>query len=199
MVVAAIVAAYQYVLAPVAPFTWFGLNTSTIDLVAIIRLCFALRQMRESLRREYDVRARRSLSVSTTANGDKDGVVTLVERPNIPPVEGRSFVRDALATLLVVYGGEAMICTFFLLVNRVSLTLLYHPLYEPRSVYLRSAFVRFLRSDSSPLRPRPDTRRGTPGVSHSDAHIHHRASAVPPGRVYPCDPAMHPHPADRTK
>lgn len=113
MVVAAIVTAYQYALAPVAPFTWLGLNTSTIDLVAILRLCFALRQMRESLRREYDVRARRSPSVSTTANEEKDAVVTLVERPNIPPAEQRSFVRDAFATLLVVYGGEAMICTSF--------------------------------------------------------------------------------------
>ncbi|KIM57262.1 hypothetical protein SCLCIDRAFT_1219594 [Scleroderma citrinum Foug A] len=68
--------------------------------------------MRESLRREYDVRARRSLSVSTTANEEKDAVVTLVERPNIPPAEQRSFVRDAFATLLVVYGGEAMICPY---------------------------------------------------------------------------------------
>jgi len=67
--------------------------------------------MRGSLRREYDVRAQRSLSVSTTANGEKNGVVTLVERLNIPAVKERSFVRDALAMLVVVHGEEAMICT----------------------------------------------------------------------------------------
>jgi len=38
-------------------------------------------------------------------------VVTLVERLNIPAVKERSFVRDALAMLVVVHGEEAMICT----------------------------------------------------------------------------------------
>ncbi|KIM57241.1 hypothetical protein SCLCIDRAFT_10511 [Scleroderma citrinum Foug A] len=45
------------------------------------------------------------------ANEEKDAVVTLVERPNIPPVEERSFVCNVIAMLLVVYDGEAMICT----------------------------------------------------------------------------------------
>ncbi|KAL4065214.1 hypothetical protein V8B97DRAFT_1946104 [Scleroderma yunnanense] len=90
MVLASIAAAYQYGLAPVAPFTWLGLATSTLDIVATIRLCMALRQMRENLRRQHDVRA----------------------RPKSAEVEERSFVRDALATLLVVYGGEALICPY---------------------------------------------------------------------------------------
>jgi len=70
---------------------------------------------------------------------------------------------------------------------------------NPRSVYFRSTFIRFLQNDSPPLRPRPGTRRGSSGLGHSrNAHNHHRASAVPPVRVHPCGPAMHPHPADYT-
>ena len=183
-VLATIVAAYQYALAPVAPFTWLGLKTSTVDLVAIVRLCVALRQMREGLRREYDVRARCSVS---TVDGEKDGVVTLVEGP--APIEERSFVRDALATLLVVYGGEAMISSFSYSLNFL--------LRFRRSLHLCSSLVRVLRSDTPPLRPCPGRRRSSPHLVHSNTHIYHRAPAGPPGRIHTCDLALHPYPARR--
>ena len=185
MVLATIAAAYQYALAPVAPFTWLGLKTSTVDLVAIVRLCVALRQMREGLRREYDVRARCSVS---TVDGEKDGVVTLVEGP--APVEERSFVRDALATLLVVYGGEAMICSSF----SCSLNVL---LRFRRSLHLCSSLVHVLRSDTPPLRPYPGRRRSSPHLVHSNTHIYLRAPASLPGRIHTCDLALHPYPARR--
>ncbi|KIN93020.1 hypothetical protein M404DRAFT_605526 [Pisolithus tinctorius Marx 270] len=95
MVLQPIAAVYQYILAPVAPFAWFGLKTSTLDLLATVRLCLALRQIREGLRREYLKRA----------SGKK-------LEDTIAAVENRSFVRDALTTLVVVYGGEAMICPY---------------------------------------------------------------------------------------
>ncbi|KAI6123224.1 hypothetical protein EDD16DRAFT_1884070 [Pisolithus croceorrhizus] len=95
MVLQPISAVYRYILVPVAPFAWFGLKTSTLDLLATIRLCLALRQIRESLKREHFKRA---------SGKQSEGVIAAVE--------SRSFVRDALTTLVVVYGGEAMICPY---------------------------------------------------------------------------------------
>ncbi|KAF9234487.1 hypothetical protein BU15DRAFT_78972 [Melanogaster broomeanus] len=82
------VSLYQYALEPVAPFSWFGLGISSLDLAAAFRLCYVLRQMRQNLRNEH---------VKLRATDSK-----------LPALEERSFVRDALATLTVVYGGEAI-------------------------------------------------------------------------------------------
>lgn len=79
---------YQYALTPLAPFTWFGLQISSLDLVASFRLCYVLRQLRENFRDEH---AKRRTTDSKLA-----------------PAEDRSFVRDALTVLTVVYGGEAI-------------------------------------------------------------------------------------------
>ena len=75
---------FQYSLQPVAPFIWFGLGITTLDVVATIRLCLALRQIREQLRLEH---------VST--NGAKD-------------IEKTSFMKNLTATVTVVHGGEAV-------------------------------------------------------------------------------------------
>ncbi|KAK0458534.1 uncharacterized protein EV420DRAFT_1542954 [Desarmillaria tabescens] len=79
-----IIAIFDYTLRPVAPFTWFGLPITTLDVVAAFRLCLILRQMKEVLHREHVSRAGHSL------------------------VEDRSFARSALATLTVVFRGEVM-------------------------------------------------------------------------------------------
>ncbi|KAI0781431.1 hypothetical protein BD413DRAFT_505249 [Trametes elegans] len=96
LLVSPIVELYRYALQPVAPFTWLGLPLSTLDVVATIRLCVALRQIREKLWRDH-------VQKTKTVNAEK-GTVAL------PEVEQRSFVRDAAAVLLVVYGGEAVTC-----------------------------------------------------------------------------------------
>ncbi|KAH0830246.1 hypothetical protein J3R83DRAFT_1606 [Lanmaoa asiatica] len=83
-----IVSLYQYALTPLAPFSWFGLKISSLDLVAAFRLCYVLRHMRENLRDEHTKRR---------ATDSK-----------LPPPEDRSFTRDALTVLTVVYGGEAI-------------------------------------------------------------------------------------------
>ncbi|KAI0792553.1 hypothetical protein C8Q75DRAFT_792143 [Abortiporus biennis] len=88
LVLGPIVELYRYVLAPVSPFTWFGLEVSTLDVAATIRLCFVLRQLREQFYRQH--------LQESKAKGVK------------PTPEPRSFVRDAAATLLVVYGGETI-------------------------------------------------------------------------------------------
>lgn len=89
LAVAPIVELYRYVLQPIAPFTWLGLSLSTLDVAATVRLCVALRQLREKLHRDYIV------SKATSGQSVKD-------------LEERSFVRDAATTLIVVYGGEAV-------------------------------------------------------------------------------------------
>ena len=75
---------YTYSLQPIAPFTWFGWGISTLDVVATVRLCIVLRQLRESMLKDH---------VSTKGKSN---------------VEQTSFVRSAVTTLLVVYGGEAV-------------------------------------------------------------------------------------------
>lgn len=76
---------FRYILEPIAPFTWFGLAITTLDVVAAFRLCFALRQLRESTYAKHP--------------SSKAG-----------PVEGKSYIKNLSTTLLVVYGGEAAAC-----------------------------------------------------------------------------------------
>ncbi|KAL1947262.1 hypothetical protein VTO73DRAFT_14223 [Trametes versicolor] len=92
-----VVELYRLALQPVAPFTWFGLTLSTLDVVATVRLCVALRQIREKLWRDH-------IQKTKTVRSEKETTVTVAE------VEPRSFVRDAASVLLVVYGGEAVTC-----------------------------------------------------------------------------------------
>ncbi|KAF5349509.1 hypothetical protein D9756_009028 [Leucocoprinus leucothites] len=79
---------FRYALTPVAPFTWFGVPLSTLDIVAAFRLCLILRQLREMMHSKH---------VSTKG---KDGV------------EDKSFAKALATTLLVVYGGEAITAPF---------------------------------------------------------------------------------------
>ncbi|TBU24833.1 hypothetical protein BD311DRAFT_741588 [Dichomitus squalens] len=96
LLLAPIVEAYRLILQPVAPFSWFGLQLSTLDVVAAFRLCVALRQIREKLWRDHVLKQK-------TISADEKGNSVVV-----PEIEPRSFVRDASAALLVVYGGEAV-------------------------------------------------------------------------------------------
>ena len=80
---------FRYILVPIAPFSWFGLPITTLDVVAAFRLCFALRQLRETTYAKYPSKA--------------------------GPVEGKSFIKNLSTTLLVVYGGEAAACMILFL------------------------------------------------------------------------------------
>ncbi|KAF7311328.1 hypothetical protein MKEN_01034500 [Mycena kentingensis (nom. inval.)] len=84
LLTAPIIAVYDLSLAPIPPFTWFGLSLSTLDVAAAVRLCLVLRQIKESLYREH-----------------------VSKRPG-HAVEPKSFTRDLSTTLTVVYGGEVM-------------------------------------------------------------------------------------------
>ncbi|KDR81908.1 hypothetical protein GALMADRAFT_240212 [Galerina marginata CBS 339.88] len=76
---------FRYSLEPIAPFTWLGWNISTLDVVATVRLCIVLRQIREIM-----------LQSHVSAKGTSQ-------------VEQKSFVKNAATTWLVVYGGEAIV------------------------------------------------------------------------------------------
>jgi len=79
---------YRYALEPIAPFSWFGVKVCSIELVAALRLCTVLRQIKEDLYAKHQRRA-----------GDKQSV------------EERSFLRDACTSLTIKFGGEAIIGT----------------------------------------------------------------------------------------
>lgn len=80
---------YRAVLNPMQPFSSLaGTPITLLDIAACFRLCLVLRQIREQLRARHDERI-------------KAGAETR-------RAEERSFVREALATLIVVYGGEAI-------------------------------------------------------------------------------------------
>jgi len=81
---APLVEIFRYFLQPIAPFTWLGWGISTLDVVATIRLCIVLRQIREIM-----------LKVHVTTKGNSS-------------VEESSFVKSVTTTWLVVYGGEAV-------------------------------------------------------------------------------------------
>ncbi|KAI1783406.1 hypothetical protein LXA43DRAFT_903592 [Ganoderma leucocontextum] len=96
LLLAPIVEVYRLILQPVAPFAWFGLQLSTLDVVAAFRLCIALRQIREKFWRDHVLKQK-------TVRADEKGTSAAA-----PEIEPRSFVRDAAAALVVVYGGEAV-------------------------------------------------------------------------------------------
>ncbi|RDB23977.1 hypothetical protein Hypma_008600 [Hypsizygus marmoreus] len=79
-----LVSLFRSSLQPIAPFIWFNLSISTLDLVATVRLCLILRQIREQLYTQH-----------VATHGVKD-------------VEQRSFVKSLTTTLTVVYAGEAI-------------------------------------------------------------------------------------------
>ena len=89
---APIIAFYDYALQPVPAFAWLGAPVSTLDVVAALRLAMSLRQVRELYHDRHVSR------ISATNSIPEDG-----EKP-----EPRSRVRDLVATLVMVHGGEAI-------------------------------------------------------------------------------------------
>ena len=84
---------FQWSLKPIAPFTWFGLGISTLDLAGAIRLCLALRQLREGLYGEHV---------------GKKGGKTISKSKSTLEIEEKSFMKDLSTTFIVVYAGETM-------------------------------------------------------------------------------------------
>lgn len=101
LVLAPIVELYRWGLQPVALFSWFGLQISIIDLAAAVRLCLVLRQVRQLIAKDYKAQA---AQVAAGASEKEKAAVTFVG----PKFEEKSLVRDLVATLIVVHGGDAI-------------------------------------------------------------------------------------------
>ena len=93
LALSAAINAYRILLEPIAPFTWFGLGISTLDVAGGFRLCLVLRQLRElGLQGHLKTRSRGS---NTDAKEGDD-------------IETMSYAKSIAVTLAVVYGGEAI-------------------------------------------------------------------------------------------
>lgn len=85
-----VIALYDYTLQPLPAFAWLGAPVSTLDVVGALRLAISLRQVRELYHDRH---------VSRISSGKLEDR----EKP-----EQRSRVRDMVATLVMVHGGEAI-------------------------------------------------------------------------------------------
>jgi hypothetical protein len=100
LALAPIVELYRWGLQPVAPFSWFGIQISTIEVAAAIRLCLILRQVRELIANAYKGHSAKA----TSGTPEREKVAAAFG----PKFEEKSLVRDLAATLIVVHGGDAV-------------------------------------------------------------------------------------------
>lgn len=101
LALAPIIDLYRWGLQPVGVFSWFGIQISTIDVAAAVRLCLILRQVRELMARAYKDQAAQVIAGAS----EKEKAVATAYAPKF---EEKSFVRDLMATLIVVHGGDAI-------------------------------------------------------------------------------------------
>ncbi|KAH8991079.1 hypothetical protein EDB86DRAFT_1636279 [Lactarius hatsudake] len=93
---APVIAFYDYALQPVPALAWLGAPVSALDVAAALRLAVSLRQVRKLYYDQHVVKI--SATGSIPEDGKKVGELT----------ESRSRVRDFIATLVMVHGGEAI-------------------------------------------------------------------------------------------
>lgn len=104
-VTAPIVAFYDYALQPISALTWVGAPISALDIAGALRLALILRQVREQFHKEHLAKA----PLRTTGRV-KDGRLEKVSVPVVvPSSEQRSRVRNFAASLVMVFGGEAVV------------------------------------------------------------------------------------------
>jgi len=101
LALAPIVELYRWGLQPAAPFSWFGIQISTIELAAAVRLCLILRQVRELIANAYKAHAAQATAGASEKEKAADAALG-------PKFEEKSLVRDLVATLIVVHGGDAI-------------------------------------------------------------------------------------------
>ncbi|EJD06260.1 uncharacterized protein FOMMEDRAFT_119826 [Fomitiporia mediterranea MF3/22] len=87
----AIIHVYRLLLRPVAPFSWSGSSISTLDVSAALRLCVVLRQLREMTHQNHW----KKRASNNEEKKEED-------------IEQMSYVKCIAVTLVVVYGGEAV-------------------------------------------------------------------------------------------
>lgn len=100
---APIVAFYDYTLQPISALAWVGAPISALDIAGALRLALILRQLREQFHKEHVAK------MSLTTTGRVKNVQS--EKVSVPvaPPEQRSRIRDFAASLVMVFGGEAVV------------------------------------------------------------------------------------------
>lgn len=96
---ASIVAFYDYALQPVSALAWIGVPISILDAAAAFRLALILRQVREQFYNDHLAKTSSALRQSKNGQTGK----------NPDALEQRSYTRDLATTLLMVFGGEAIV------------------------------------------------------------------------------------------
>ena len=103
------IAIYDYGLRPVPPLAWLGVPLTALDIAGALRLAVALRQLREVY---YDQCVSKPASTGPrTRSGGRTGGKSVQRAASDELPEPRSRVRDFVATLVIVHGGEAIVGT----------------------------------------------------------------------------------------
>ena len=104
LVLAPVIALYNYGLKPLPVFTWLGLPVSALDVAGALRLAVASRQLRELYHEQHVTKV-------TNHKGRSGGRASGKAQRGAADetVEPRSRVRDFIATLVTVHGGEAIV------------------------------------------------------------------------------------------
>jgi hypothetical protein len=103
-VTAPIITFYDYALQPIPALAWVGVPISALDIAGALRLALILRQVREHFHKEHMAK----ISLSNTNVRVKSGQLEKVSEP-VVPAERRSCVRNFAASLVMVFGGEAIV------------------------------------------------------------------------------------------
>jgi hypothetical protein len=99
---------YNWALRPVPLLAWLGVPVSTLDIAGALRLAIALRQLREVYYDQHVTKAASS-GHSRAKSGGRTGGKSSQRAASDELPESRSRVRDFVATLVIVHGGEAIV------------------------------------------------------------------------------------------
>jgi len=103
---APVIAFYAYALQPVPLLAWLGIPVSTLDVAGALRLAVVLRQLREVYHDEHITKL-----AATNHKTKSGGKPTKAQRAAAADdaLESRSRLREYVATLVIVHGGEAIV------------------------------------------------------------------------------------------
>jgi hypothetical protein len=104
LVLTPVIALYNYGLKPLPVFTWLGLPVSALDVAGALRLAVATRQHRELY---YEQHVAKVTNHKGRSGGKASGKAQRGAADDT--VEPRGRVRDFIATLVTVHGGEAIV------------------------------------------------------------------------------------------
>jgi|SRR6266850_447898 len=107
---APVIALYDYALRPVPPLAWLGVPATALDIAGALRLAVTLRQLREVYYEQYVSKA--APTGPRTRSGGKSGGRSGQRAASDELSESRSRVREFMATLVIVHGGEAIVGTW---------------------------------------------------------------------------------------